>query len=146
MKYSVEIMLNRSRAEVWAAFDNADNMKKWQPGLISFEPLSGTPGQPGAVSKLVYDEDGRRIEMIETITHRAEPAEFDGSYEAPGVYNLNRNRFHEVGPQQTRWVQETEFRFKGLMALMAPFMGGSFRRTTLGYMERFKAMLEGSSG
>lgn len=144
MKYSIEITLNRSLKEVWAAFDNIDNMKKWQPSLVSFEPVSGTPGQPGAVSKLVYVEDGRRIEMIETITHRAEPNEFDGTYDAAGVHNINKNRFYEAGPNQTRWVQETEFQFKGLMAIMSLFMGGSFRKTTRGYMENFKAMLEGT--
>lgn len=53
-------------------------------GLQSFEHLSGTPGQVGARSKLVYKMSKRHIEMIETITVRKLPQEFSGTYEADG--------------------------------------------------------------
>ena len=47
MKFTLQLPLNRSRAEAWSAFDNPENMKKWQRSLISFETISGTQGQPG---------------------------------------------------------------------------------------------------
>ena len=37
MNFKYEIVINRSRAEVWKLFDNVDNMKKWQPTLKKFE-------------------------------------------------------------------------------------------------------------
>jgi hypothetical protein len=142
MKFTVEMLINKSRKDVWKAFDNVDNMKKWQPGLVSFEGQSGTPGQVGAVSKLTYEEDGRTIELIETITHRNEPSEFDGTYGGRGVENIIRNRFHEAGPGQTRWVMECEFKFNGLMALMMPLMKAQFVKRTQTDMERFKQVAE----
>ena len=69
MKFKLELPINKSCVEVWKAFDNVENMKKWQPSLVSFEPVRAIPGQPGAVSKLTYSEGGREFALIEKITH-----------------------------------------------------------------------------
>ena len=52
--YTVSIEIDMPRDEVVALFDNADNLFHWQNGLQSFEHVSGEPGQPGAKSKLVF--------------------------------------------------------------------------------------------
>ena len=70
MKYRCEVIINLPRERVVELFDNPDNMSQWQPGLQSFEHLSGEPGQPGTKSKLVYDMNGRRVEMVEIKTDR----------------------------------------------------------------------------
>ena len=143
MKFKLELPINKSRAEVWKAFDNVDNMKKWQPTLIKFEPMSGAPGQVGAVSKLSYDENGREFALIEKITHRDEPNRFDGVYENNFADNVIRNTFVEQGKDQTLWVMETEFRFKTLlMKIMGPLMKKNFVARTQKDMERFKEMAE----
>lgn len=97
MQYTTEVMINLPRQRVIELFDDPDSLQKWQPGLKSFEHLSGEPGQPGSKSKLVYDMNGRKIEMIETITRRDLPDEFSGTYDAPGVHNVIVNRFYEAG-------------------------------------------------
>ncbi len=48
MKYTCELIVNLPRQRMIELFDNPDNMHKWQPGLVSFEHLSGESGQPGA--------------------------------------------------------------------------------------------------
>jgi len=123
-------------------FDNPDNMPKWQPGLQSFEPLSGDPGQPGAKSKLVYDMNGRRVEMVETISTRNLPDEFSGTYEAKGVNNWISNHFYDEDGDKTRWTMENEFKFSGVMMLMGLFMRSAIRKQTLEDMNRFKAFAE----
>ena len=143
MKFKLELPINKPRAEVWKAFDNVENMKKWQPTLITFEPVSGTPGQPGAVSKLTYEEGGREFALIETITHREEPNRFDGLYENNFADNVIKNTFIEHDKDQTRWVMETEFKFKTLlMKIMGPLMKKNFVKRTQRDMERFKEMAE----
>ena len=142
MKYTVEIELNLPRDEVIKLFDNQENMYKWQEGLQSFEPISGEPGRPGAKSKLVYQMGKRTIEMIETITDRNLPEEFNGTYEAKGVYNVVRNRFTESGPDKTHWECENEFQFSGFMRLIGFFMASAFPKQTLKYMHHFKAFAE----
>jgi uncharacterized membrane protein len=143
MEYEAEITINLPRARVIELFDNADNMAHWQPGLQSFEHISGEPGQTGAKSKLVYEMNGRTIEMVETITSRNLPDEFSGTYDAPGVHNILVNRFYEDGPDKTRWVMVSEFQFTNLlMKVMGLIMPGSFRKETMANLERFKAFAE----
>ncbi|MFN0276860.1 MAG: SRPBCC family protein [Chitinophagales bacterium] len=145
MKYTSEIEINKPRETVVALFDNPDNMKEWMPGLISFEALSGTPGQKGAKSKLKFDMNGRKIEMIETITVRNLPDEFSGTYEAKGVWNSVSNRFIALSADKTKWVIENEFKFSGFMMKLIGFlMPGAFKKTSMKYLELFKAFAERS--
>ena len=143
MKYTVEVTIEASRDRVVAAFDNPDNLKKWMPGLLSIEPISGTPGKVGAKTRLKFDMDGRQIEMIETITERNLPESCSGTYDANGVHNIVSNRFEAVGENRTRWVAENEFQFSGfMMKLMGWLMPGAFRKQSLKYLESFKAFVE----
>ena len=143
MKYSNEIEINLPIDEVVGLFDNPDNLKHWQPELISFENLSGTPGQQGAKSKLLYKMGKRDIEMIETITVRNLPDEFSGTYVAKGVYNIVRNKFVALPDNRTKWVTENEFEFKGFMKLMGILMPGMFKKQSQKYLDQFKEFAEG---
>lgn len=144
MKYNCEVTIDLPREEVIELFDSSENLSKWQPGLQSFEHMSGEPGQVGAKSRMVYDENGRIIEMIETITNQNFPDEFSATYEAKGVINWNSNRFYAEG-DKTRWVQETEFKFSGIMRVISVFMRGTFPKETMKSMNQFKAFAEGNS-
>jgi hypothetical protein len=126
-------------------FDNPDNLSKWQPGFISKELLSGEQGQEGAQSKLRYQVGKREIAMIETIIRRNLPHEFSGTYQTKGVCNEVRNFFYEVSPNRTRWVVDNEFRFSGLMKIMALLMPAMFKNQSLRFMQRFKSFAEKES-
>src|SRR5574339_1190218 len=107
MRFTLELPINKPREEVWKAFDNPQNMNKWQRSLTLFEPVSGTQGQAGAVSKLTFEEHGRQFELIEKVTYRDEPNRLDGVYENNFADNIVRNTFIEKGKDQTLWVLET---------------------------------------
>lgn len=144
MKFQIEMTIDKSRQEVWDTFDSSENSMKWQPTLKSFERVSGEPGQPGAVSKLTYNENGREVILMETITRRQEPEAFDGTYEGAGVINHIKNNFIEIADGKTKWVMETEFQFQSLpMRLLGPLMKGSFAKRTEQDMQRFKELAEG---
>ena len=85
MKFSLTMDIDVPRQRVIELFDNPENLPRWQPDLLSFEPLSGEPGQPGATSRLRYRMGKKEVEMIETITARNLPNEFSGTYEADGM-------------------------------------------------------------
>lgn len=144
MHYTCEIRIDKPRDEVIKLFDNSDNMKYWQKGLISFEHISGEAGKNGAESLLSYKMGKRSIEMIETITFNGFPDEFHSNYQAKGVTNFQKNYFREVGGQ-TNWTSENEFRFSGFMKWMSLFMGkAAFKKQTMSYMEDFKSFAEGN--
>ena len=143
MKFTLQLPIHQSRAEVWKAFDNPENMRNWQPSLISFETISGTQGQPGAVSKLTYKEKEREFSLMERVTHREELHRLDGVYENDFAENTVRNTFIEQGPDQTLWVVETEFKFKTLfMRILGPILKKNFVLRTQRQMERFKEWVE----
>ena len=91
MKFALELPLQKSRDEVWKAFDNPENTKIWQPSLVNFETMSVIQGQPGAVSKLTYKEGKREFSLIEKVTCRAEPDRFDVVYENEFADNSVKN-------------------------------------------------------
>ena len=142
MKYTNEIVINLPRDRVVELFDNSDNFKEWQPGLQSYKHISGDPGRPGARSQLIYDDGGRRIEMIKTITHRNLPDEFAAIYETKGVKNWISNKFLEEGADKTLMVTGNEFKFSGMMRIMSFFMRGSFPKQTQSFLENFKNFAE----
>ena len=142
MKFRTTHHIDLPRERMIQLFDNPATMKEWQPTLISFEPISGTPGQVGAKSRLKYKMGHREVEMVETITKRDLPREFSGTYEAKGVWNTVRNTFEEDGPSRTIWHSDCEFRFGGFMKVMGFLMPGAFRKESRKMQERFKAWAE----
>jgi hypothetical protein len=144
MNYTCEIVIDKPRDEVIKLFDNPDNMKYWQKGLISFEHVSGEPGKRGAESILKYNMGNRKVEMIETITFNNLPDEFHANFIANGVTNIQKNYFKDENGK-TRWISESEFKFSGFMKLLSFFMGkGAFKKQSISFMEDFKAFAEGN--
>ena len=142
MKYEVEVEINLPRDKVIELFDNPENMKYWQPGLVSFEPISGSPGQVGAKSKLQYKIGKRELEMVETITVNDLPLEFSGTYEAKGVWNHVQNFFIEKGNDKTIWKSVNEFKCSGFLRIMIFLMPDMFKKETSKYLANFKEFAE----
>lgn len=145
MKFTNKVEINRPLEKVIELFDNTDNLSKWQPGFVSFEHLSGEPGQPGAKSKLKYKMGKREVEMIETITIRNLPKEFHGVYEAKGVYHVIQNFFTEVTPGKTNWVSENDFKLSGMLKLVGWLMPGAFKKQSQKYLNLFKSFAENTN-
>jgi hypothetical protein len=141
--YTVAVEIAVPRQRVVELFDDPENLFHWQNGLQSFEHLSGTRGQPGAKSKLIYKTKRHVIELYETVRQRNLPDEFGGFYEWQGGRNSLDNRFIELGPELTRWESTCCYEFSSwflkLMGLVCP---GMFRRQNLKFMENFKAFCE----
>ena len=142
MQYKNEILIHLPISKTVELFDNPDNLKHWQPGLQSFEHLSGTPGQPGAKSIIKYDMNGRKMELLETITVRNLPHEFSGTYETKGVFNIVKNFFYPKGENQCLIVSECEFQFSGFMKILAFLMPGMFKKQSQKFLEQFKNFAE----
>ncbi|MEJ1223851.1 SRPBCC family protein [Sediminicola sp. 1XM1-17] len=142
MKYNVSIDIDKPIDRVIELFDNPENLKEWMEGLQHFEHLSGTPGQVGARSKLIYKMGKKDVEMIETITVRKLPKEFSGTYEADGVFNIVKNKFEKISDTKTRYISEQEFEFKGMMKFVAFLMPWAFKKQSMKYLKAFKQFVE----
>ena len=142
MKLKFETLIDAGLDTVWEAFDNPDNMVRWQQNLESFNHISGMPGQPGAVSELIYNEKGKKVVLKETITERRQPDFLAGTYESPMGNTLIVNHFEAVDENETRWTAWCNFTFQGFMKIMSLFVAGTIRKRTEADMERFKLMVE----
>jgi hypothetical protein len=143
MKYSSEIVVNLPLKEFIKKFDNAENMKHWQRGLVSIEHISGEPGMVGAKMRLNYKIGKRKMEIIETITHSNFPYEFHGSYSAEGIVNIQENYFEEISNGNTKWTSINEFLpLKFMMRVMLWMMPKAFKKQTTLYLKDFKNFAE----
>jgi uncharacterized membrane protein len=142
MQYIIQVTINQPIDKVIELFQDPDSLPHWMDGFVSMDHVSGEPGKAGGVSTMTFNERGRNVVMTETIKENNLPESFIAIYETNGVHNVNKNRFEATGAGQTRWIQDTEFRFSGLMAIMALIMGGVFKRQTRKAMEAFKSFAE----
>ena len=143
MKYTVETIINKPKAEVVGKFDSTENLKFWMRGLKSFETIKGEPGTNGSISKVVFETGKRKMQMTETILDNSLPDSLSMSYQGPGVFNINTNRFEAVDENRTKYSNEQEFQFKSLaMKIFGWLMPSMFKKQSMIYMNDFKAFVE----
>ena len=153
MKYSVSIEIAMPREQVAQLLADPAHLPKWLRGLVQHEPLSGVHWHVGIKSRVGFQMGQQKFEGTETITRR-EPTElrgipqgsvvhFDREIVGEGMWSAVRDRLTEVSPATTRWVQESEYRFSGvLMRLVGLLMPGAFRKQSQQHMQDFKAFAE----
>lgn len=148
MKFKCSIEIDLPREKVVELFDNSDNMKHWQDGFVSFEHLSGEAGKVGAKSRILYNNNGREMELIETITVNNLPDEFSGIYVHKHMTNSMVNKFEWLAASKTRWTAEIEYtQLNGMMIKMMVFlMPGMFRKQTQKWLNQFKVFAEKREG
>ena len=142
MKHHYEVLIDADVETVWKILDDVDSMKKWQPSLESITHKSGEPGQPGAVSELVYDENGRKVTMIETVTERRDLQFMALKFESSMGDTVVVNHFEDIDGKQTRWKMYSNFTFKGFFRWISLFFGGSIRRSNEEMLHNFKLLAE----
>ena len=142
MTYTCTIDIDLPRERVAELLNDQNNLSEWLDGFISVGPLSGEPGEVGAVSKFRFKMGKGEVEMTETITKKQFPDEYEGKYDAPKMENWVNNRLEVIDEHKTRWVQHTEFKFQGFMKVVAAMMPRSFKKRSMLHMRDFKAFAE----
>lgn len=138
------VIVNKPVAEVWAFFDNPDNLNKWLQGHKDFKHLSGVRGQPGAKSVHIYEEKGRRMEMEEEILQRIEKKQFSGILRMKGIMESTiDSSFKDLGDGRTEYSCDVNSRFiSPLWKFLSLFMKGSFKKRQDADVQRMKEAIE----
>ncbi len=142
MKYEMDIVIDLPRERVVELLSDYGNMFNWMPSLTDIEPISGTPGEVGAVHELTHKMGRRSVTMRETVTKKELPELYCGTYTAKGCVNHVENVLLEAGPAKTKWIIRSEFICTGLMWLMVKLMPSGFKKQTRIYMRSFKEYSE----
>jgi len=142
MKFRLEVIVNIPLDRLLELFGEPDNLKEWQPGIVSFELLKGEFGEVGTKAKLKMNMLGKKIDMFETILKNNLPDEYILQYDSPGVKNIANNSFKAIGPNQTQWIMLNDFKFSGVMKFAGAAMKSVFKKQTELAMNRFKTFAE----
>lgn len=142
MKLNFEQTIDASLRTVWAAFNSSSNNKRWQQNFESYTRRSGDPGQPGAISELTFNENGKMMVINETIMESREPDFLSAIYESKYSSTIIVNHFESIDENTTRWTAWCNFAFKGFMKITAVFIAGGIRKRTEDDMHRFKLLVE----
>lgn len=153
MRYTTSIEIDLPRQKVVQLISDPAHLPKWLRGLVLHEPVNGAYGQVGTTSRVVFRSGKQRMEATETIT-RLEPAglhaipssvvvHYDREIVGEGMWQAQRDRIIDAGPNTTLWESESEFRFDGfLLRLMGRLVPGVFRKESRRHMQDFKAFAE----
>lgn len=143
IQYQQSILINKPIDMCWELMDNPDNLKKWQPNLISFKQIEGKLGEEGSKMEMVYKNGKKEMTMIETIVINDGPELYEASYDMKGVHNRMVSRMQAKGKNQTLWTTEQEFEFNNFfMRIMAFVFKGAFLRQTQKIQQQFKEFAE----
>jgi hypothetical protein len=143
LEYTNEIVIACPMAHVASVFSDKDQIGDWQRGFVSLKVKSGHPGANGSTAELLYLNRGKEMIMTETIEDNSLPHHFHGLYDMPGIHNVQRHYFEDLGDGTTHWRGETEFQFsQWTMRIMGRLMPGMFRKTSQRFMDDFKDWIE----
>jgi hypothetical protein len=143
MKPTIEINLPANR--VFELFMNKTNFKEWKKDFISYEFISGTPGEVGAVTKLVY----KRVTMFETITNKNFPNEIIAEYEHKRgektiMFHKASNHFASLSDNKTLLEVDMEItKIIGLLPkIIMTLMAGAGKRYAQTQLNQLKSFAE----
>ena len=144
MKFSGSVEIAKAREVVVKYFEDPQYLGEYQDGFASKELVSGEAGKDGAVSKMLYKDEKREMELIETILSNKLPASFEASYHHKHMDNFMRCKFIPLGDEQTRYEYEFEYtRINWVLPkLMAILFPGIYRRQGEKWMRQFKEFVE----
>ncbi|MCK0125053.1 SRPBCC family protein [Gelidibacter sp. F2691] len=143
MTYTLDIIIKAPLGVCIEKFGNSENMKHWQRGLLYTEHISGIPGELGAKMKMHFHIGNRRMELIETITHKNLPHQWHATYTTDGMDTIQENHFKSTPEGYTQWTSINELlplNFR--MRLMIGVMPTTFKGQSLQYMKDFKTFVE----
>ena len=66
--YSTEVEINKPLEEVFVIFEDPQTLKKWLPEVKSIEPIAVKEGKVGSTYKMIVENEGQEMIMIEKIT------------------------------------------------------------------------------
>ena len=143
MLYTTKIIIELPLEACFKKFNNPENLKHWQKGLINIEHISGTPRETGSKTTLFFKFGKRNLELTETITKYNFPNTFHANYDTKGMHNVQENFFLETTEGYTEWTSKNEFlatNFK--LRMMTLLMPSIFKKQTKKYLEDFKNFAE----
>ena len=143
--YSVSVEVDKPIEEAWDIYMDESRMGEWLTGYKSMELFEGEPLTVGSKHRVLFEDRGREVVLIETITAIDPPREFAFDLDHEIMNSSTRITLERISPDRTRLVSDTETRSSKLLwKIIIPFMTPQMRKRHRGDLEKLKAMIESS--
>ena len=144
MKFTCSVTIQKPLQTVADYFADPKYLGEYQDGFQKKELISGEIGQEGAVSKILYAEGKRKMELTETILKNNLPEEFIGQYHHRNMDNTMRSTFTALSDQETQYNAEIHYTaFRGFTVKAMVFLFPSlFKKQVQTWLNNFKAFVE----
>jgi uncharacterized protein YndB with AHSA1/START domain len=142
MRFVRSLVIHRPREVVWRAFADVALERWWRPGLHAAERVSGAPGEPGAIRRLVLRAAGRDLTVIETVTLRRAPESLGRSYASPALGGTRLDHFAALHDGRTRWTIDCELHARGSWRALAGIVRVAAEWRVAAGMRRLRRAME----
>lgn len=111
---------------VFAYLSDFTNTTQWDPGTVDTTLVSGDGGV-GTVYRNVSEFNGRKTELTYTVVQHNAPTLFvlEGTNKTVDATDRMEIAPHGTGSKVT---YSANFKFKGIVKLAVPFLGGAFKK------------------
>ena len=144
MRYTATTAIARPAAAIFPLLTEPERLKQWIGGLESSVPLTEGGLRLGARSRETVVEGGRRMAMDSEVVELDPPRLIAVTLDGADAQGLVRYTLDETAGGTTL-LYEVELRFKGLMALFAPFARGPAQAKVDSDLARLKARAESTA-
>ncbi|WP_420582126.1 SRPBCC family protein [Reichenbachiella sp.] len=144
MKIETTLIIDKPLDIVAKYFADPTYLKEYQEGFVSKELVSGTAGENGAVSNMLYEHNGQKMELIETITANNLPDTFEAHYHHEHMDNTMKCTFTPLDDGRTEYRSFIEYtRINWVMPrLMAILVPSLYKKPVKRWLENFKRFVE----
>ena len=140
--YRVEVKANSPVEIAWQVFMDDSLMSDWLTGLKSVEHLEGEPQTTGSKFKLIFEEQGNRYEMIETVTAIETEKRFAFDGDSDIMSSHSEITFNQVG-DSTIISDQSYFQAKGfVLKAILPLMNEAMAERSKAMYVKLAALME----
>jgi len=120
MQTTSKITVNAPASMVFLWLEDNDRLMKWVPNLVEDEAIVETPEKVGSKFRQVFDERGKKMEMVGEITEYIENERMRVAM-VGNMFDLDLDyTFVEEDAAKTHLTQITRIKFKGFIKLLTP--------------------------
>lgn len=139
MKVSRTVVIERPIDEVWALYDDLDNMVEWQDELQSYELVEGEPDEVGSTRNQTIKQMGVTQHLKVTLLERDPPHRTKSLYEGAQAPFTAEDEFIDLGDGTTEWTATIDVRLnmlqKALELVLKPLASDLTKRNGKNFKE-----------
>lgn len=136
------VMIKRPLVEVWAVFDDPDELLEWQDSLVGYERVEGEPGEIGSVSRQIIERSGGETDLTVTLVDRRPPEFSKSQYEGLRLPFTISNTFTAIDGGSTEWHAVLDVRLNLMQKALGPVLKNSLEDLAEQNAENFRRYVE----